>query len=119
MTMTMTSGGRRLAIERRAGGAGRGGTRHGARVQGSRPAARRDLECDYRNEGLGTARSGGAGEHRRVEPQPGHATASHHPQPFLAPQMWPLPWVAILGGGNGIERPHFKYRTGANGIELY
>uniref|UniRef100_A0A0E0MW74 Uncharacterized protein n=1 Tax=Oryza rufipogon TaxID=4529 RepID=A0A0E0MW74_ORYRU len=41
--MTMTSGGRRLAIERRAGGAGRGGTRHGARVQGSRPAARRDL----------------------------------------------------------------------------
>ncbi len=76
-------------------------------------------ECDYRNEGLGTARSGGAGEHRRVEPQPGRAAAGHHPQPFLAPQMGPLPWVAILGGGNGIEQPHFKYRTGANGIEHY
>uniref|UniRef100_A0A0E0MW76 Uncharacterized protein n=1 Tax=Oryza rufipogon TaxID=4529 RepID=A0A0E0MW76_ORYRU len=50
--MTMTSGGRRLAIERRAGGAGRGGTRHGARVQGSRPAARRDLGEGMRASGL-------------------------------------------------------------------
>uniref|UniRef100_A0A0E0BH59 Uncharacterized protein n=1 Tax=Oryza glumipatula TaxID=40148 RepID=A0A0E0BH59_9ORYZ len=46
-TMTMTSGGRRLAIARRA-------------------------ECDYRNEGLETARSSGAGTLtgcRQVEPR--------------------------------------------------
>uniref|UniRef100_A0A0E0P7K1 Uncharacterized protein n=1 Tax=Oryza rufipogon TaxID=4529 RepID=A0A0E0P7K1_ORYRU len=72
--MTMTSGGWRLAIARRAGGVGRGGTRRGAGVQGSRPATRRDLdeECDYRNEGLGTARSGGTGTligSRQVEPR--------------------------------------------------